>query len=190
MTENFKKISEHSNVYISYLPKVEKKLFMYQNKDLLPRAYIVPNAIVLSKNNVLDKLKSKNFDPKNKVILQKNPNKKLNNSSSYKEVKIIYRDPNKIKLNTTLENPGFLVLSEVFYPGWRAYDDNKETEIYKANYILRSIYLDKGAHSITFIYSPDSYKTGAIISISAVFLICIYLLRNKDSLVDFKSLFS
>ena len=190
MNDSLKKISKHSNVHINYLQKVEKKLFVYQNKNLLPRAYIVPNAIVLSKNNVLDKLKSKNFDPKNEVILQKNPNMRLNNSSFYKEVKISYRDPNKIQLNTTLENPGFLVLSEVFYPGWKAYDNNKETEIYKANYILRSIYLDKGTHRITFIYSPDSYKTGAIISISAVFLICIYLLRNKDSLVDFKSLFS
>jgi len=32
-----------------------------------------------------------------------------------------------------LKNPGYLILSEVVYPGWKAYDNNKATDIIKSN---------------------------------------------------------
>lgn len=199
-------IGEHANTpYESFfqINKIEHSIFLdllnvkyiiadnklIKNTSFLPRAYIVPNAIVLSKQETLDKLKSKDFDPKNRVVLQKNPSIKLNNQSSYKKVEIVNREPNKIQLRTSLDNPGFLVLSEIYYPGWKAYDNGKATEIYKADYILRSISLKKGRHEIIFIYSPDSYKTGLTISLSAFLLLLLYLSLNKKTFVDLKRLF-
>lgn len=163
---------------------------IHENKNFLPRAYIVPNAIVTSKDNVLNKLREKNFDPKKQIILQKKPNVSLTNSSSFKKVSINHREPNKIKLKTNLEEPGFLVLSEIDYPGWKAFDNGEELEIYNADYILRSIYLSKGEHNISFVYDPSSYKVGKTISLLTLFL-CLGFLFCKRTyrLVDIKKLF-
>ncbi len=163
---------------------------LIKNPSFFPRAYMVPNAIVTSKNNVLNQLQDDNFDPKNQLILQKKPNVSLTNSSLFKEVKIVRRNPNQIHLKVSLENPGFLVLSEIYYPGWKAYDNGQELEIYNANFIFRSIYLYKGNHDVYFVYDPDSYKIGKAISITTL-LLCLLFLGYKKSviLVDIRRLF-
>lgn len=163
---------------------------IYENPNILPRAYIVPNAIVVSKDKILNKLKEDNFDPKKQIILQKKPNVSLANSSSYKEVGILHKEPNEIKLKTNLEEPGYLVLSEIDYPGWKAFDNGKELEIYNADYILRSVYLSKGAHDISFVYVPTSYRIGKTISLITFFSCLIILFYKKiHRLVDIKRLF-
>lgn len=179
---NLENVSRYSSVQLNYFPRVEKELYLYRNLDVLPRAYIVPNAIVLPENLILKTLKSKNFDPKQFVILQKNPKISLKNKPSYKEVIIINRNPNMVNFEIEMNEPGFLVLSEIYYPGWKAYDNNKKTEIYKSDFILRSISLSKGKHKVTFIYSPFSYKIGIVASLSTLFLLLLYLLRNRDKL--------
>lgn len=161
-----------------------------KNLNFLPRAYLVPNAIVLPKQMILNKLKEKNFDPKYQIIIQKKPDVSLTNPSSFNEIKIFHREPNKIKLKASLEEPGFLILSEIDYPGWKAYDNGKEAKIYNADYILRSIYLSKGTHDISFVYKPISYKIGKTISLLTLILCLVFLLYKKaHRLVDIKRLF-
>lgn len=153
----------------------KRDVFVYLNKDFLPRAFAVPNASVLDRNNILAELKKPRFSPKESVLLEKNPNKPLANKGEYKEANIIVYSPNKLSVDIDMNYPGFLVLSEIWYPGWKALDNGEETEIYRANYILRSIYLDKGKHRVDFIYNPLSFKIGLWVSAVTLFFIIVYL---------------
>lgn len=190
-------IGEHENKpYESFfqIKKIEYSMFLdllnvkyiiannelHKNLSFFPRAYIIPNAVILPKQEILNKLKDKNFDTKKQIILQKKPNVSLTNSSLFKEVKIYRREPNKIQLKVDLEKPGFLVLSEVDYPGWKVYDNGKELEIFNADYILRSVFLKSGNHNISFTYEPDSYKIGKIISLVTLFSVLFYLLYGSN----------
>lgn len=156
---------------------------VWENTNFLPRAYIVPNAIIVSKDSIINKLKEGNFDPKKQIILAKKPDVRLTNSSSFKKIKILHREPNRIRLKTSLEEPGFLVLSEIYYPGWKAFDNGRELEIYNADYILRSIYLKSGNHNISFIYEADSYRIGKIISLLTIFSVLFYLFYENNKRV-------
>ena len=40
-----------------------------------------------------------------------------------------------------INEPGFLILSEIWYPGWKAFDNGEETKIYRANFMFRSVEL-------------------------------------------------
>jgi len=71
-------------------------------------------------------------------------------------VGVIEDSSNSISLNVSNEYPCTLVLSEVWYPGWRAYDNGQETEIYKFEDTLKSLKLDAGNHMIEFVYNPLS----------------------------------
>ncbi|MBE6332194.1 MAG: hypothetical protein E7070_07820 [Bacteroidales bacterium] len=66
-----------------------------------------------------------------------------------------------------------LVFSEVYYPyGWKAYVDDKETDIFRANYLLRAINVEPGHHRIRMEFRPDSVAKGN--TLSMVFVVLMY----------------
>lgn len=150
---------------------------VYENKNYLPRAFIVRNAkIIKEKEQIFNELRKEAFEPKEYVILEKDPGVPLINPGSFEEANISYYSPNKIINNVNLDYPGFLILSEVWYSGWKAYDNGKQTEIYKTNYALRSIFLKEGEHKVEFIYQPESLKTGTIITVLAIIFLIAFTL--------------
>jgi hypothetical protein len=150
---------------------------VYENRKVLPRAFIVRNAEILrDKSKIFSRLKEESFNPKEKIILEKSIKKKLTNPGKYKEVFISRQSPNEIIVKVDLENPGFLVLSEIYFPGWKAYDNGKEIEIYKTDYVLRSVYLEKGNHEVVFRYKPKSYIIGKVISTFTLLVLAVYFI--------------
>lgn len=153
---------------------IEKGENLYELIDTFPHAYIVPNAIVVkNKKELTDNLTNKSFNYKNSILLEKYPHYPIKNSSSYQPVNITSFSPNKVELSVSLKESGFLVLSDIWDYGWKAYDNGKKTEVLKANGIFRSIYLKEGNHSVVFIYQPDSYGIGKKITLFALFSIIL-----------------
>jgi len=66
--------------------------------------------------------------------------------------KILHYEPNKITLTVTTRGTSFFILSESFYPHWKAYLDDKETKIYEVNGIVRGVLVPQGTHSLIFYY--------------------------------------
>jgi uncharacterized membrane protein YfhO len=61
-----------------------------------------------------------------------------------------------------------MVLSEVNYPGWRAFVDGEPAPILSADYLLRAVSLGKGEHEVDFVYDPDSLKLGKLMSMATL----------------------
>ena len=83
--------------------------------------------------------------------------------------------PNQITLNVNSTGPGFLLLSEVWYPGWKAYANGKEVAVIKSDDIFRSIFVNKGNTNIEFIYKPFSYELGKGLTLATLILLLLYL---------------
>jgi len=86
---------------------------------------------------------------------------------------------NYIKLKTNSTCDGNLSSSEVYYPGWRASIDSKETPIIKSNTAFRSIILPKGEHEVVFYYQPTIYLIGGLITL--ISLATLFLLLKYNS---------
>src|SRR3989344_2043594 len=110
------------------------------------------------RTNVFSILESRDFEPKNMLVLESDPGKRAN--AGFKKADVAFYSPNRIVINASLDSPGFLFLSEVWYPGWKAYDNGRETEIYRADYIFRAAHLEKGTHVVEFVFQPLSYTIG------------------------------
>lgn len=142
--------------------------YVYKNKDAMPRAFTIGEYIAADRNKILGILKSKDFNPRSSVVLEENINKK-SSDIKFKEAEISFYSPNRITVDAGMEDAGFLVLSEIWYPGWKAFDNSRETKVYRANYMFRAVYLDKGEHEIEFVFDPLSYKVGLWISLITLF---------------------
>ena len=75
-------------------------------------------------------------------------------------------DIQKIRVKAHVETAGLLVFSEVDYPaGWQARVDGRPTEILKADYLLRSVWLEPGDHEIEMVFRPQRFRQGLWISL-------------------------
>lgn len=144
---------------------------IYANLHFLPRAFLVPNVIVIKdRDKILTRLSTRGFDPYKEIILDEFPISKIQSQGSnpklqQNDVTIVQYQPNNVVINTSCNNDAFLFLSDNYYPGWNAYIDGQKTQIYRANWTFRAISVPNGSHKIEFIYSPLSFKIGIIISI-------------------------
>ena len=68
-------------------------------------------------------------------------------------------------MRTVSSQPKLLLLTDNYYPGWKAAVDREETEILRANYTFRAVPLTAGGHEVRFYYDPMSFKVGLIISV-------------------------
>jgi hypothetical protein len=81
---------------------------------------------------------------------------------------VSYRDDEAV-LKARLDRPGWLVLADTYYPGWRAFGkDGRELRIYRADMTLRAVALQEGGHAVTFRYLPEDFRIGLYASLASV----------------------
>ena len=75
-------------------------------------------------------------------------------------VSILSYSENEILLAASAERPGYLVLSEVWYPGWRATVNGEAAPVLRANYALRALPVPAGDIEVRLWYAPESWRRG------------------------------
>jgi hypothetical protein len=76
--------------------------------------------------------------------------------------------PNRIELDVTLDRPGFLVASEVHYPGWEARVDGRAAAVLRADFILRAVPVEAGRHRVSLAFRSRSFAAGCAITLSTL----------------------
>ena len=79
-------------------------------------------------------------------------------------------DSDTVLVSADLGCRGLLVVSETFYPGWKAYVDGKERPIYEVFGALRGVVLESGSHRVEMRYRPAVVAIGAAVSFAAIAL--------------------
>lgn len=137
-------------------------------KNDIPYVNFVGEAVFKKSEDVLSFMNSGQFDPVKSVVLENGKNAESMNQNLKRltgSYEITKWESQEIRLTASTDKKGFLVMSEIFYPGWRAYVDGKEVPVYQGNYILRVIPLEKGRHDVVFRFVSTSFRLGAVISL-------------------------
>ena len=71
------------------------------------------------------------------------------------------------------DGPGYLVLSDLFYPGWKAYSQGRELPILPANYLFRAVEIPAGRSEVSFAYHPRSFVYGVALSLCSVCVVAM-----------------
>lgn len=152
-------------------------LDIFENARVLPRAFIVfDSRVVLDHNAAFDAIHAADFDPSRTVVLEKQQAgsvKEQTASNAPSNAAIVGYRANEILLETN-SSPGILVMSEVYYPGWRAWVDGREVSVLRADYLFRAIELPAGAHRVGFTYDPVSFKIGVGLFVATVVMLVVW----------------
>ncbi len=162
-------------------------LAVYENPDPLPRAWLVPDAKVLpDEAAVLAALNHPSFEPLHTVLLAQqsdNPpspaaTDESTPSSMSEPVSVLAYSPNEIVLAAQAERAGYLVLSEVWFPGWLATVNGEPVPMWRANYTFKALPVPAGDLEIRLWYAPASWRLGlALFGIGFLLLVGLGLWR-------------
>ena len=96
-------------------------------------------------------------------------------------VKIGKYEPNAIELSAQASRGALLVLSETYYPGWKAWLDDRPAPIYATDIALRGVLVPAGAHRIRMEFRPAILSVSLGISLATAILLAFsaFLYRRR-----------
>lgn len=149
----------------------DKSVAILENKNTLPRAFMVFNYEVAAGNIALDRMLADTFQFGKTTVLERDLKQNFN---SVGKSTVLFKDYNENSsiLGVNTDSDGLLFVSDTYYPGWHVFVDGVEKNIIRADFAFRAVEIPQGVHQVKFIYKPDSfYSSLKIAGVSALMLI-------------------
>ena len=152
-------------------------------REEVTRTYWVPCARnVPTSKAALDLVFSGEINLNTTIVLENNvPNNLDGCEISNALISIVEESPNTVEIRIDSDAPGWLVLSDVSYPGWKVWIDGEKSPIYHANYAFKAVEVPEGNHYIRFSYQPMSFYFGISLTLITVLGLWGYAYRIKKN---------
>ena len=131
--------------------------YLYENARVLPRAFVVGQVEPVEDFSAALEWVQTHDVARAAAVEAGRP---LASGEVQAEAAWVRRSPNQLVLDVTLDRSGFLVLSQVWYPGWRAEVDGQPVAVWRADGVLSGVYLEPGSHVVEFTYWPPRLGWG------------------------------
>lgn len=167
-----------------------------QNPYAYGNAWFVKNvSYVANANEEIETLYD--INPRETAVVDKRFEETLkgvttNNTDSLASITLTSYSPNHLVYETTNENDGIAIFSEIYYPdGWQVTIDGQPATLARANYILRALHLPAGKHVVEMKFDPQSlhltegiaYGALVLLLIGIITAICLtYTKKNRSYL--------
>jgi hypothetical protein len=143
---------------------------VYRNPNALPRAFVVFEASPLpERSRVLAAMKQTDF--RRHVLLEDlTPPKNVDrpDEDSQRAAEIVTYEPDSVVIRVDDGPPGWLVLTDVWYPGWTCTVNGSETPIHRADFLFRAVPIGPGAKEVIFTFALPQYEFGKRLSALAL----------------------
>ena len=150
----------------------DHSLYLYKNPKEASRVYIATDyQIATTIGEFRGILEKKDADILKKVVLEEYVDLLNSDQEIRGEVEIALSDNTRVELQAKLNQKSLVVLSDSYYPGWKAYIDGQETEILPANINSRAVIVPAGNHKIEYVYTPTNIKIGLLVSFLSLVLV-------------------
>lgn len=135
--------------------------YVHRLQTVTPRAALVTCVQVMrSDDEMLARLGTADFNFAQCALLDRPLSSTLKPAQAGSAM-LAARLPDYMLWSVSAPTDALFVVSENFYPGWRAFVDNRETPILRANAIMMAVAVPAGEHNITLWFDPFSVKLGA-----------------------------
>jgi hypothetical protein len=145
-----------------------------ENQNVFPKAWFVNRVETIENQTEILSRISQDFDPADVALVRE----EIENISAAgeKTVSVIRYNANVIELEVSTDEPGFLVLSEIWYPkGWVTTLNGEPIDMIRTNYVLRGFEIPEGDHTLKMSMEPVWYETGKWLSRAGTLMLILVL---------------
>jgi hypothetical protein len=157
---------------------------IYENLDVLPRAFVAHEALPFpdtwdGTESALAAMRDPGFDPAAQVTINAAsiPFTRADAPAVEARVQIIEYTPTRIVIEVESGSPGYLVLTNAYYPGWRATitrgGETIDASILRADVMFRAVAVEAGAQRVTLAYRPGWWPGSLLVGGAAWALVVV-----------------
>ncbi len=144
-------------------------IIVLENLNVLPRAFFVSRVTGVAdyqqaRNRLWDP--ADRFEPRQEALVEATASA---GDMAPGQVERLDYFPNQVKLDVTCPARCYLVLADLYLPGWQATIDGSPAEIYRTDAVVRGIFVPGGPHRVEFRYRPRSVVIGLWSGLPACF---------------------
>lgn len=188
-----KKLLAPGNVWFFYTPHGKRVLMDLLNvkyeishdkgtyflkKSFFPRAFLISRHKIVKRDEILDLMTRPDFDPSKLVLFEAEDSCSVHQDQesfppgpTTNMAKIVSYRPDEIAVSVNSSAPGYLFLSEVYYPGWKAFVDGQSEPILRGNYMFRVVKIPRGNHLVRLVFEPLTIQLGSAVTIFTLFIV-------------------
>jgi hypothetical protein len=144
---------------------------LIENAHVLPRAF-VPARVVLGRTageELAEMANERDFGQRAWIDVGEAKQERDNGAG----MATTTRRGNELTIVASMQRPGFVVVSETAWPGWRAWVDGRRVKLAGANHAFLAVYVSEGEHRVRLRYLPRSFVAGRAISIATLLLVAL-----------------
>jgi hypothetical protein len=153
---------------------------VFRNRRAMPRAWLTPEVTALSADQVRRTIQEgylpdgRPYDPWRTALVEAPVPFPPGGGG---EARVTRLDDTRVEVEARCDAPAFLVLSDVYYPGWVAEVNGRAAALYRTDYVLRGVALPAGVSRVVFEFRPWSFRGGAAVTCAALLVVLGLLAR-------------
>jgi len=181
-------------------PVGRRQIVALANENSLPRAFIVGRAHHFDDyGTMLAYMKRAQFDPRSEVLLQGTVSGEppvagapgeagrsgvaapsAPSAAELGDTRIVQYDATGLTVQVDARTDCYLVVSDVFYPGWQATVDGRAEQVLRADYAFRAVPLEAGSHTVRMMYRSSYFRIGLLFTAAGIALVALMIsLRQR-----------
>lgn len=138
---------------------------VYENTRALPRFFLVSRVLpARDRHEALALLGAPGFDPAREAVVEEAPLPTLTPQQESAPVRVLRYEDREVLLETEAGAEAFLVSSESWHPGWRAWVGDREVRLYVSNGAFRGLFVPAGRHRVRMRFEPVIFWYGLAVS--------------------------
>ncbi|WP_166819747.1 glycosyltransferase family protein [Thalassoroseus pseudoceratinae] len=149
---------------------------IWENTDALPRAFVLGNTELVTGESVSDLLAK--VQPRRHVIVAKDVLSAAESRQPFTPAQIEELTPDSLTIRAKLDAPGYLIVSDLISPGWKATVDGQPTPLIPVNVVHRGVALGPGEHTVEMWYTPPGFKFWGIVSVTTICVLIVMTLQT------------
>ncbi len=140
---------------------------VYRNRRALPRAWLVHRVRRVPPGDLsaaAAALTADGFDPASEAVVEGDIAAELGAADTADDVRVVSFTAERVELAVRSADPALVVVSDMFYPGWRASVDGAEAPILATNLVMRGVVVPAGSHRLVLEYRPARFTAGLVVA--------------------------